>query len=137
MKTYPLKAYDLGISKAWKLYRLFPRFHNLEYKMLQTIQSMHIPPEQLAVMSVYDYSDILYRTFRKSEKSPDAHLFLGARQAFVKDVFKKIEPQIRAPASSERAYFHEPPNLPNEAVFRPLGPLLRADVTAALIPALK
>jgi hypothetical protein len=43
----------------------------------------------------------------------------------------------RAPASSERAYFHEPPNLPNEAVFRPLGPLLRADVTAALIPALK
>ena len=96
MTTYPLKAYDLSISKAWKLYRLFPRFHNLEHKMLQTIQSMHIPPEQLAIMSVYDYSDVLYRTFRESENSPDAHLFLGARHAFIKDVFKKFEPQIRA-----------------------------------------
>ena len=96
MMTYPLKAYDLNTANAWKLYRLFPRFHSLEHKMLQTIQSMHIPPEQLAVLSVYDFSDILYRTFRKSEKSPDAHLFFGARQAFVKDVFKKIEPQLRA-----------------------------------------
>lgn len=104
MITYPLKDYDLSISKAWKLYRLFPRFHNLEYKMLQTIQSMHIPPEQLAVLSVYDFSDILYRTFRKSEKSPDAHLFLGARQAFVKDVFKKLTPQIRAYLERKNAH---------------------------------
>ena len=94
--TYPLSAYDLSQKSEWsRVYRLFPRFHSLEHKMLQTIQAMHIPPEQLALMNIYDFSDILYRTFRKSEKSRDAHLFLGARQAFIKDVFKKNEAWIR------------------------------------------
>lgn len=93
---YPLESYDLSISPSWQLFHLFPRFHNLERRMLKTIQSLHIPPEQLNLLSVYDFSDILYRTFRKSEKSPDAHLFLGARHAFIKDVFKKHEQWIRA-----------------------------------------
>ena len=96
MTTYPLSAYDLNQPSEWsRVYRLFPRFHNLEHRMLKTIQAMHIPPEQLALMNIYDFSDILYRTFRKSENSRDAHLFLGARQAFIKDVFKKHEDWIR------------------------------------------
>lgn len=97
MITYPIEHYSnyLNQSPAWKIYRLFPRFHHLEYRMLKTIQAMHIPPEQLPLMNVYDYSDVLYRAFRKSEKSRDAHLFLGARQAFAKDVFRKNEAWLR------------------------------------------
>ena len=93
--TYALSEYNLAESEAWKLYRLFPRFHNLEHKMLQTIQNLHISPEDLKKLSVYDFSDILYRTFCKKEGSQDAHLFLGARQAFIKDIFKKNEKWIR------------------------------------------
>lgn len=97
MTTYSIDDYTtyLNQSQAWKIYRLFPRFHHLEYRMLKTIQSMHIPPEQLPLMNVYDFSDVLYRAFRKSDKSRDAHLFLGARQAFIKDVFRKHELWIR------------------------------------------
>lgn len=93
--SYPLSSYDLGSSPAWRLFRLFPRFTKLENRMLKTIQDLHIPPEQLKLLSVYDYSDLLYRTFRKSEDSPDANLFLGARQAFIKDLFRKHEAWLR------------------------------------------
>ena len=93
--TYPIISYDLSISPSWKLFRLFPRFHKLESRMLKTIQELNIPPEQLSLLSVYDYSDLLYRTFKKSEDSTEAHLFLGARQSFVKDVFNKHEQWIR------------------------------------------
>ena len=98
MITYRLEDYShyLNQSMAWKIYSLFPRFHHLQYRMLKTLQAMHIPPEQVPLMNVYDFSDVLYRTFRKSEKSRDAHLFLGARQAFAKDVFKKNETWLRA-----------------------------------------
>lgn len=92
---YPLNAYDLNTSPAWKLFRLFPRFHKLENRMLKTIQALKISPEHLQSLSVYDFSDILYRTYRKTEDSPDAHLFLGARQAFIKDIFRKNETWIR------------------------------------------
>ena len=94
--TYPFKSYDLSTSPVWNnLFRLFPRFQKLENTMLKTIQSMHISPDDLKKLTVYDFSDILFRTYRKNEDDLDAHLFLGARQAFVKDVFKKHEAWIR------------------------------------------
>ncbi len=95
--TYPFKSYDLSTSPVWNnLFRLFPRFQKLENTMLKTVQSMHISPDDLKKLTVYDFSDILFRTYRKNEDDLDAHLFLGARQAFVKDVFKKHENWIRA-----------------------------------------
>ena len=96
-QSYPLDDYRKALknSPAWNIYYLFPRFHNLEYRMLTTIQAMHIPPEKIPMLNVYDFSDVLYRTFRESDKSRDAHLFLGAKQAFIKDVFRKQESWIR------------------------------------------
>ena len=95
ISAYPLRNYDLSSSPNWALFRLFPRFQKLEKRLLKTLQAMQIPPHLLANLSVYDYSDLLYRAYRKSEDSPDAHLFLGARQAFVKDLFLKHEKWIR------------------------------------------
>ena len=93
--NYNISDYDLSTSTSWKLFRLFPRFHKLETKLLNTIQDLNIPPEHLKMLSVYDFSDLLYRTFRKSETATEAHLFLGARQSFVKDVFSKNETWLR------------------------------------------
>jgi len=93
--NYHISSYDLSTSPSWKLFRLFPRFHKLETKLLNTIQNLNIPPEHLKMLSVYDFSDLLYRTFRKSETATEAHLFLGARQSFVKDVFSKNETWLR------------------------------------------
>lgn len=96
VSAYPLSSYDLSTSPSWALFRLFPRFQKLERRLTKTLQAMQIPPQQLSEMSVYDFSDALYRAHRKTEDSSDAHLFLGARQAFVKDLFLKNEKWLRA-----------------------------------------
>lgn len=94
---YDLSDYDLDLSPTWRLMRTFPRFHVLENKVRLQMQKQKLNPEIIPYLNVYDYSDIFYNYF-KSDNTKDGDsvtIFLGARQSFVKDVFRKQENWLR------------------------------------------
>ena len=88
---YSPQDYDLNISPTWRLMRTFPRFHTIENKVRIQMAKQGLDPQILPYLNVYDYSDILYNYYQKPEtqEGESVRIFLGARQAFIKDLFKK------------------------------------------------
>ena len=90
-KKYSPQDYDLSASPTWRLMRTFPRFHTIENKVRIQMAKQGLNPQILPYLNVYDYSDILYNYYQKPEtqEGESVRIFLGARQAFIKDLFRK------------------------------------------------
>ncbi len=90
-KKYSPQDYDLSTSPTWRLMRTFPRFHTIENKVRIQMAKQGLNPQILPYLNVYDYSDILYNYYQKPEtqEGESVRIFLGARQAFIKDLFRK------------------------------------------------
>ena len=88
---YSPQDYDLSTSPTWRLMRTFPRFHTIENKVRIQMAKQGLAPQILPYLNVYDYSDILYNYYQKPEtqEGESVRIFLGARQAFIKDLFRK------------------------------------------------
>ena len=88
---YSPQDYDLNTSPTWRLMRTFPRFHTIENKVRIQMAKQGINPQILPLLNIYDYSDILYNYYQKPEtqEGDSVRIFLGARQAFIKDLFRK------------------------------------------------
>lgn len=88
---YTPQDYDLNTSPTWRLMRTFPRFHTIENKVRIQMAKQGLNPQILPYLNVYDYSDILYNYFQRPEtqEGESVRIFLGARQAFIKDLFRK------------------------------------------------
>lgn len=91
----PPQNYDLAASPTWLLFRQFPRFRKIEAKLKVQMQRMNIPQEMLPQLNAYDFSDILYKYFRKGKSPNKAYLFLGTRQSFIKDFIRHNEAGFR------------------------------------------
>ncbi len=92
----PPQDYDLESSPGWQIYAQFPRFRKLETDVLRQLQQMNIPSELISQMNTYDFSDVLFQRFKENvSENGNAHIFLGARQSFIKDFIRKNEKSFR------------------------------------------
>ena len=92
----PPQDYDLASSPGWQIYAQFPRFRKLENDVLRQLQQMNIPSELISQMNTYDFSDVLFQRFKDNlSENGNAHIFLGARQSFIKDFIRKNEKPFR------------------------------------------
>lgn len=96
-EEFELKDYNLDQSPVWRIIRTFPRFHAIENKVRIQMQRQKLNPDIIPYLNVYDYSDLLYHYFKRdnAKQSGTASIFLGARQSFIKDLFRKHEKWIR------------------------------------------
>ena len=94
---YSPQDYDLNLSPTWRLMRTFPRFHTIENKVRIQMAKQGVNPTILPFLNVYDYSDILYNYYQRPEtqEGENVRIFLGARQTFIKDLFKKHTAWLR------------------------------------------
>ena len=92
----PPQDYDLASSPGWQIYAQFPRFRKLETDVLRQLQQMNIPSDLISQMNTYDFSDVLFQRFKDNlSENGNAHIFLGARQSFIKDFIRKNEKPFR------------------------------------------
>ncbi len=93
----PPQEYNLQNSRGWQVYAQFQRFRKIENDVIRQLQKMNIPAELIPRMNTYDFSDVLFQRFRDNvSESGNAHMFLGARQSFIKDFIRKNEPAFRS-----------------------------------------
>lgn len=94
--SYPLRAYNLRKSPMWRVFRQFESYRNIERDLKRYLQRKGINPEALKVMSVTDFFDALYHTFKKGDSEiayfmPDGS---SIKQQILKDIMQVCREQI-------------------------------------------
>ena len=64
-KKLSSRSYNLKNAPMWKVYRQFANFRKIEPEIKKYLSENLINPEILKIMSVKDFSDIIYKTFKK------------------------------------------------------------------------
>lgn len=97
LKDKPSVAdYDLNNSPAWKLYRQFDSFRKIEPNICEYMAQKGINPKAVEVMGVYDFSDVIFKTFRTDENQIKVSFKKGdsPRNAYVKALARKYGDRI-------------------------------------------
>ncbi|MBR2136468.1 MAG: hypothetical protein IJ852_00715 [Alphaproteobacteria bacterium] len=95
--VYPSRAYDMRTSPMWRVFRQFESYRNIERNLKQYMQKKGIHPLALKVMTVTDFFDALYNTFKRDNESEVASFMPGNRgikQQILKDVMHQCRGQI-------------------------------------------
>ena len=89
-KKLSVKAYNLEQSPMWKVFRQFENFRKIEPQIKKFLSDNKINPEILKVMGVKDFSDMIYRAFKKSDEIKVSFVDKDSdRNAFVKELATK------------------------------------------------
>ena len=94
MLKYPLperldvSAYDLENAPMWKVFRQFRNFRNIEPQLKQYLSDNNINPNILKVMNIKDFSDLMFKTFRKGGEHKAFFTQESERNMFVKELVK-------------------------------------------------
>ncbi len=91
-----LKNYDLNDAPSWQLFRQFSSFRTIEPAVKHYLWQKCIDPQILQLMDVRDFSDLLFKTFRKDEKQTKVFFSEKGtpRNNFVKALERKFGRQI-------------------------------------------
>lgn len=65
-KLYPASNYRLANSPSWKVFHQFESFRSIEPKIRKYLRKSGIHPDALSVMTVNDFCDVIYHTFKTS-----------------------------------------------------------------------
>lgn len=95
-EVVPPKKYDLSKAPAWKVFRQFKNFRNIESDIKKYMSRERFNPEALKLMEVKDFSDMIFKTFQDNNKYGKAFFLKkdSPRNTFVKKVARKFEKQI-------------------------------------------
>lgn len=67
-RTRPLKDYDFDQAPSWQIFRQFSSFRKLEPEIRSYLRKERINPDILPLMGVRDFSDLIFRAFKKDDK---------------------------------------------------------------------
>lgn len=93
-KAQSPQSYDLGKAPAWKIFRQFQNFRDIEENLKQYMAHQRLHPEMLEVMGVQDFSDLIFQAFKKSPKDRKASFTKSDRNEFVKELAKEKGAEI-------------------------------------------
>lgn len=84
-KKHPLSEYNMVQSPIWRVYSQFKSFRSITKSIKQYLRNNNIHPDALKVMSVNDFSDVIYETFATPDDSSRAYFIpQGYKNVFVK-----------------------------------------------------
>lgn len=95
-QSQPYKNYNLDQAPCWQLFRQFSDFRKLEPAIRSYLHHQQINPEILPLMGVRDFSDLIFRTFRKDEKQTKVFFseYGTPRNNYVKAMARKFSKKI-------------------------------------------
>lgn len=102
-KKTAVKDYNLDNAPAWKIFRQFDSFRNIEPDICRYMAKKRINPDIITVMGIKDFSDLIFNTFR-TDKSQIKVSFCKEdppRNAFVKAMANKYGSRIAEILRSE------------------------------------
>lgn len=102
-KKAAVKDYNLDNAPAWKIFRQFDSFRNIEPDICRYMAKKRINPDIITVMGIKDFSDLIFNTFR-TDKSQIKVSFCKEdppRNAFVKAMANKYGSRIAEILRSE------------------------------------
>lgn len=81
--------YDLENAPMWKVFRQFKNFRKIEPQIKEYLSNNNVDPYILKVMGVKDFSDIIFKAFRKENEHKVSFTEGDSeRNAFVKELVK-------------------------------------------------
>ncbi len=92
-----LKSYDLDKAPSWQLFRQFSSFRKIEPVIRNYLYQQQVNPEILPVMSVRDFSDLIYRSFRTHDFQSKVYFTTKnrtPRNTFVKTLARRYGREI-------------------------------------------
>ncbi len=88
-KKIAAKYYDMANAPMWKVFRQFENFRKIEPQLKEYLSKNKVNPEILKVMGVKDFSDLIYKTFKKGDEIKVCFVEKDSdRNTFVKDLAK-------------------------------------------------
>lgn len=69
---FKLSEYDMENSPSWKLFMQFESFRKITSKVKRYLYTNRINPDALKVMTVSDFCDVIYHTFKENNKAESA-----------------------------------------------------------------
>lgn len=96
----PPEAYRLDSlqdAPSWQIFRQFENFRKIEPRLRDYLSEQRYDPQILKLMAVKDFSDLIFQTFKTSDKEVKVSFIEGksARNAFVTDLSNRCGDQIR------------------------------------------
>lgn len=95
------ESYDLDKAPSWKIFRQFDSFRNIEDKLKEYTARQRLNPEMLKVISVQDFSEIIFNAFKKNTKDKKAIFAPSKRNQFVKDIVREKGNELAAIMQSQ------------------------------------
>ncbi len=71
--TAKFSEYDLDNSPSWRVFKQFESFRSIANKVKYYLFKKQINPDALKVMTVNDYCDVIYNTFKPESENRAAH----------------------------------------------------------------
>ena len=105
---YRLKDYDLSVSPMWRVFNQFEGFRRIAPKVKRYLFKKGINPDALKVMSVNDFSDVIFQAYAESTDKLKAHFLPhGYKNLFVMEFMKRcgknLEEHLLSRGYDERA----------------------------------
>lgn len=94
-ESLPAEKYNFDDAPAWQLFRQFKSFRQIELRLQKYMSQMRFQPDMLKVIGVQDFSDLIFKTFRKNSKDKKASFYPSNRAEFVMELATKKEIEIR------------------------------------------
>ena len=70
---YPSTAYRLMAAPSWKVFHQFETFRSIEKDMRKNLQKMGLHPDALQVMTVNDFCEVIFQSYKTSESETIAN----------------------------------------------------------------
>lgn len=80
---YPTTSYRLMASPCWKVFHQFESFRTLEKDLRKRLQKMGLNPDALQVMTVTDFCEVIFQSYKKSASDNSANFL--AKQDCIKN----------------------------------------------------
>lgn len=96
----PPEAYKLDSlenAPSWQIFRQFENFRKIEPRLQNYLSEQRYDPQILKVMATKDFSDLIFQTFKTSDRDLKVSFIEGksARNAFVVNLSNRYGDQIR------------------------------------------
>ncbi len=95
-KPLPPENYNLETAPSWKIFRQFKSFRDIENKLKEYMAHQRLNPEMLKIISVQDFSDIIFNAFKQNAKDKKAIFAPSKRNQFVKDIAREKGDELSA-----------------------------------------
>lgn len=93
--------YDLNNSPSWRVFRQFDSFRSIAFKVQCYLYKQQINPDALKVMTVNDYCDVIFNTFKPLDENHAAHFIpqdknirIHLIKSFMRNCGKQFEEQL-------------------------------------------